>query len=268
MTATWPWKTTENGSLFSTVLSTSLPSQALFPLQCAPPSTPTDTHTHTHTPNHTCMYTHSSFSHGTDRCTMCIIEIDPVIQLHNQKQPSPRCSCTLTEGIAKAGERHQNGTHAESYCKPPKKWEFNLDLPRRVSVHVLGKRMNWIKLGICALCGRSKVAQKSKKLWKTDQITSVCSQNENKTTIILTTEPFSPICSILERSQSAQSDGRENGGWIIRPGMIRTESARSERALYQRKQRTASSLKDTTGAHHAQIKGQRSIFPSISSHLA
>lgn len=36
------------------------------------------THTYTHTQ-------YISFSHGTGRCTVCIIEIDPVIQLHTTK---------------------------------------------------------------------------------------------------------------------------------------------------------------------------------------
>lgn len=113
--ATWPWKTTENGSLFSTALSTSLPSQALFPLQCP------IQHTHTHTR----ARTHSSFSRGTGRCTMCIIEIDPVIQLHTpEKQQSPRCGCTLTEGITRAGERHQCAHTCTILLQNPKRTEI------------------------------------------------------------------------------------------------------------------------------------------------
>lgn len=113
MAATWPWKTTENGSLFSTALSTSLPSQALFPLQCP------IQHTHAH------ARTHSSFSRGTGRCTMCIIEIDPVIQLHTpEKQQSPRYGCTLTEGIARARERHQNAHTCTILLQNPKRTEI------------------------------------------------------------------------------------------------------------------------------------------------
>lgn len=36
-------------------------------------------------PPYTQTHTHISFSHGTGRCTVCIIEIDPVIQLHTTK---------------------------------------------------------------------------------------------------------------------------------------------------------------------------------------
>lgn len=69
--------------------------------------------------------THSSFSRGTGRRTMCIIEIDPVIQLHTpEKQQSPRCGCTLTEGIARAGERHQNAHTCTILLQNPNRTEI------------------------------------------------------------------------------------------------------------------------------------------------
>ena len=84
--------------VFSTALSTSLPSQALFPLQWLfaapdpppppPPPPPLITHRHTHTQ-------YISFSHGTGRCTVCIIEIDPVIQLHTTKKTAQKSSLQL-----------------------------------------------------------------------------------------------------------------------------------------------------------------------------
>ena len=63
---------------------------------CSPrPSSPSSSSSSSH---HTQTHTHTqyiSFSHGTGRCTVCIIEIDPVIQLHTTKKTAQKSSLQL-----------------------------------------------------------------------------------------------------------------------------------------------------------------------------
>lgn len=82
-----------------------------------PPPAPSSPHTRTHTQ---CV----SFSHGTGRCTLCIVEIEPVIQLHTTKQHQVSLAADAARQRAPPGPVTSSRAATARPAHPPMKYYY------------------------------------------------------------------------------------------------------------------------------------------------